>query len=102
MPAFEPGSKSTWASSSRLFDGVFSTAAETRSPLSPKVPSCPVAISRAFSFGDPPEPSETTTSGPSSSQRSKGRLAAERSVHFQSSAGVLPDRGSDGSHSITS
>ena len=32
-----------------------------------------------------PEPSETTTSGPSSSQRSSGRLAAERSVQAQSS-----------------
>jgi hypothetical protein len=49
-----------------------------------KVPSCPVAIRRAFSFGAAPEPSETTTSGPSSSQRSSGRLAAERSVQASS------------------
>ena len=80
-----PGAKSTCASSSRLSDGVSSTEAAIRSPLSPKVPSCPVAIRRAFSLGAAPEPSETTTSGPSSSQRSSGRLAAERSVQAQSS-----------------
>ena len=79
------GAKSTRASNSRLLEGVFSTDAVMRSPLSPNVPSCPVAIRRAFSFGCAPEPSETTTSGPSSSQRSRGRLAAERSVHAQSS-----------------
>ena len=45
----------------------------------------PVAIRRAFSLGCAPDPSETTTSGPSSSQRSRGRLAAERSVQAQSS-----------------
>jgi hypothetical protein len=53
-------------------------------------------------LGVAPEPSETTTSGPSSSQRSKGRLAAERKVHFQSSCSALPARGSAGSHCITS
>ena len=56
----------------------------------------------AFKRGDPPAPSDTTTSGPSSSQRSSGRLAAARNVHFQSSCCALPDRGSAGSHCITS
>ena len=98
MPASLPDPKSTRASSSRLLDGVSSTAVEKRSPFSPKVPAWPVAMIRAFSFGLAPEPSESTMSGPSSSQRSKGRLAAERSVHAQSSFCALPERGSAGSH----
>ena len=102
MPAFEPGAKSTWASSSRLLEGVSSTVAEMRSPLSPKVPSCPVATRRAFSLAALPVPSETITRGPSSSQRSRGRLAAERRVHAQSSFCALASRGSVGSHCITS
>ncbi len=85
IPASVSGAKSTRASNSLLSEGVFSTLAVNRSPLSPNVPSCPVAISRAFSLGRPPGRSETTTSGPSSSQRNRGRFAAERSVHSQSS-----------------
>ena len=57
--------RSTRASNSRLSTGVSSTVVEKRSPLSPNVPAWPVAIRRAFSFGLAPEPSETTTSGPS-------------------------------------
>src|SRR6476646_10721364 len=94
-PAFVFGAKSTRARSSRLFEGVTSTFAVMRSPLSPKVPSCPVATRRALSFGLP-ERSETTTKGPSSSHRNNGRLAAERRVHSQSSLEDLAERGSEG------
>jgi len=98
IPASVSGWKSTRASNSRLVDGVSSTAMEKRSPFSPKVPAWPVATIRAFNFGLAPEASVSTTRGPSSSQRSKGRLAAERSVQAQSSFGALPERGWAGSH----
>ena len=79
-----------------------SLVAEKRSPLSPNVPSWPLAIMRALSFGAAPVPSETTTKGPSSSHRSRGRSAAERRVHAQSSFDELLARGSAGSHCIIS